>query len=149
MAIEVLLMAEVKDVGTEGDVVRVAEGFARNYLFPRKLAAPVTAATRRRLAKIQKEREVARKNELEQARAKAAEIEKNSYTVSAKAGSEEKLFGSVTTADLVESLKQHGVEVDKSQILLDKPLKELGVYDVKVKVHPEVEATMKVWIVED
>lgn len=149
MPIEVLLMAEVKDLGAEGDVVKVAEGYARNCLFPQKLAAPVTEGTRRRLAKMQKERDVRRKEEVQKARAVASSIEKNSFTIVVKVGAEDKMFGSVTGADLSETLKSHGIEIDKRQLELEKPLKELGVYEVKVKVHPEVEAIMKVWIVQE
>lgn len=149
MPIEVLLMAEVKDVGAPGAVVRVAEGFARNYLFPRKLAAPVTEATRRRLAKMQKEREAELKAALEKARATAAQIAKGSYTIRVKVGEEDKMFGAVTSAHIAAVLQEQGIEVDKHQVDLEKPLKELGVYDVKIKLHPEVDAAMKVWIVEE
>jgi large subunit ribosomal protein L9 len=149
MALEVLLMADVKDVGAQGDVVRVADGFARNYLFPRKLAAPVTEATRRRLARLQKDRHAELEAERQTARETAAKIEGSSYTIAVKVGTEDKMFGSVTSADVAGVLKEHGIEVDKHKIVMDVPFKELGVYEVKVKLHPEVEATMKVWIVEE
>ena len=149
MAIEVLLMADVKDLGAQGEVVRVAEGHARNYLFPKKLAAPVTDATRRRLAKLQKERDAKQRATLDQARTMAAQIERGSFTITVKVGAEEKMFGSVTTADVADVLKQQGIEIDRHQVVLDKPLKDLGVFDVLIKLHPEVEAKMKVWIVEE
>jgi large subunit ribosomal protein L9 len=149
MPIEVLLMADVKDVGVEGDVVKVAEGFARNYLIPKKLAAPVTEATRRRLAAMQKAREAQSAETLKQAKATAAAIAKQSYTIPVKVGAEDKMFGAVTAADLAAQLKQHGFEIDRHQIALEHPLKELGVYEVKVKLHPDVEGTMKVWVVEE
>ena len=149
MAVEVLLMADVENLGAEGEVVRVADGYARNYLLPRKLAAPVTDATRRMLAKKQKVRETQRQAETVAARELAGQIEKNSYTIVVKVGAEDKLFGSVTAADIADSLKQQGFDVDKRKIALDDPIRELGVYDVKVKLLPEVEATMKVWIVQE
>ena len=149
MAVEVLLMADVEKLGAEGDVVRVSDGYARNYLLPRKLAAPVTDATRRMLVKRQKEREVRRQSEVTEARALAGRIEKNSYTIVVKVGAEDKMFGSVTSADVAEALKQQGFDVDKRKVALDEPLRELGVYDVKVKLLPEVEATLKVWIVQE
>ena len=104
---------------------------------------------RRKLAKMQRDREAARKNELASAQTLAAALGRDSYTVPVKTGGQEKMFGSVTSADLVEILKKHGLEVDRHQILLDAPLKELGVYEVKVRLHPDVEATMKVWVVEE
>jgi len=149
MAVEIQLMADVKDLGTEGQVVRVTEGYARNYLIPRKLGAPVTEATKRQLAKIQKQREALRKEALEKDRALAASIEKGSYTIPVKVGEGEKLFGSVTSADIVKALQSQGFEVDKHAVLLEDPIRELGVYEVKVKLQPEVTALIKVWIVQE
>jgi len=149
MAIEILLMSDVEGLGTEGQVVRVAEGYARNYLIPRKLGAPVTDATRRRLAKIQQARETVRKEEIEKAKATAAAIEKGSYTLAVKVGEGEKLFGSVTTADIAKVLESQGFKMDKHAIVLDAQIKELGVYEVKVKVHPQVESVIKVWVVQE
>lgn len=149
MSIEVLLLADVKDVGTEGAVVNVKEGFARNYLFPKKLAATVTDATRRRLEKIRKTREAARQAETEAAKALAERIAKASFTVAVKTGEGDKMFGSVTTADIASLLKAQGFEVDKSAVVLDEPIRKLGVYDIQLKLASEVSATMKVWIVEE
>lgn len=146
---EVVLMADVKDLGSEGDVVKVADGYARNYLVPRKLAAPVTEATRRRLAKQRREREEAYKRDLVAARDVVAQLAKISCTMRVKAGAEEKLYGSVTSADIADALKAQGFAVDKHKIDLAEPIKELGVYDVKIKLHPEAEAVVKVWVVEE
>ncbi|MEI6148139.1 MAG: 50S ribosomal protein L9 [bacterium] len=149
MAIEVLLMQDVKDLGSQGQVVSVKEGFARNYLFVNKLAAPVTDATRRQLAKLQKVREAEKKVELDAARTRAAAIEKGSYTITMKVGEGDKLFGSVTPGDIVKVIGAQGFEVEKHAVVLDNPIKELGVYEVKVKIHPEVEAVIKVWVVQE
>jgi large subunit ribosomal protein L9 len=142
-------MADVEGLGTEGQVVRVAEGYARNYLLPKKLGAIVTEATQRRLARIQQKREAERKAEIEAARGKAAAIEKGSYTVAVKVGEGEKLFGTVTNTDIAKALEAQGFAVNKHGIVLETPIKELGVYEVKVKVHPEVEATIKLWVVQE
>jgi len=149
MASEVLLMADVAGLGSEGQVVKVADGYARNCLFPRHLAAPVTEATRRRLAKLQRERESARQAELKDARELAARLEKISCTIAVKTGEDGKMYGSATVADVAGALKEQGVALDKHQILLEQPIRELGVFDVGVKLHPEVRATVKVWIVEE
>ena len=145
---EVLLMADVADLGSEGAVVKVCEGYARNYLLPRKLAAPVTAATRKRLEKLQKEREAVRKTELEAAKEMAAKMEKVSCTIPVKA-KDEKLYGSVLAGDIVKALEANGVHVDEQKVLLAEPIKETGVFEVKIKLHAEVEATIKVWVVEE
>ena len=149
MATEVLLMADVPDLGSEGDVVRVSDGYARNKLYPRKLAAPVTEVTRRRLAKMQKERDEAHKLQLSQARDVAARLEKASCTIAVKAGENEKLYGSVATADIAEALKQQGIVIEKHCIALAEPIRTLGIFEVPVRLHPEVEAKLKVWVVEE
>jgi large subunit ribosomal protein L9 len=149
MAVEVLLMQDVKDLGNQGQVVRVTDGFARNYLVPNKLAAPVNDATRRQLAKIQKVREAEMKVAMDEAKTRAAAIEKGSYTVTMKVGEGEKLFGSVTSSDILKLLASQGFEVDKHAVQLENPIKELGVFEVKIKVHPEVDAVIKVWVVQE
>ena len=149
MAIEVILMADVQGLGAEGAVVRVAEGYARNHLIPRKLAAPVTEATRRRLAKLQRDREAHRQDEVRAAQATADAMAKASVTIPVKVGEGEKMFGAVSSTTIAEALATQGFAVDKHKVVLDEPIRELGVYEVKVKVHPEVEVTIKVWVVEE
>lgn len=149
MATEILLMTDVKDLGSEGDVVTVSDGYARNYLLPREMAAPVTEATRRRLAKKQAEREERLKKEKKSALDRAKKIESVSCTISVKTGEDDKLFGSVTSASIAEALSAQGIEIDRHSLALDQPLKELGVFDVPVKLHPEVESSVKVWVVEE
>ena len=149
MAVEVLLMQDVKDLGNQGQVVRVTDGFARNYLFPRKLAAPVNDATRRQLAKLQKVREAEMKAALDEAKARAAAIEKGSFTITMKVGEGDKLFGSVTSSDILKLLASQGFEVDKHAVQLENPIKELGVFEVKIRIHPEVDAVIKVWVVQE
>ena len=149
MATEVLLMADVKDLGAEGDVVKVADGYARNYLLPRNIGAPVTDATRRRLAKMRTERVAGQKAALEAARRAAAKLAGASCTIPVKTGDDDRLYGSVTAANIIDALKAQGVEVDRSALVLEQPLKDLGVFDIPVKLHPEVETTVKVWIVEE
>ena len=149
MSKEVVLMADVQGLGSQGEVVRVAEGYARNFLLPRKLAAPVTEATRRQLAKVLKVREEQDVKELEVAQNLVKSIEQVSCTIPVKSGEGGKLFGSVTATDIVSALKTQGVEVDKHQIDLPEPLRELGVFNIPIKVHPKVQATLKIWVVEE
>lgn len=149
MSLEVLLMEDVKDLGAEGAVVKVSDGYARNYLLPRKLAAPVTAATRRQLEKLRREREAARQLAIGEARQMVVKLQKTSCTVSVKTGKDAKLFGSVTSANIAEALSAQGIEVDRHKIDLAEPIRELGVFDVKIKLHPDVEGSIKVWVVEE
>lgn len=149
MAIEVLLMADVSDLGEEGDVVNVADGYARNYLFPKKLAAVVTSATQRQLVKMREQREASRAARKKEAMARAEKLAGVSCTIAVKTDTEDKMYGSVTAGDIIEALKAQGVELEKNALLLEKPIKELGVFDVNVKLDKEVDAVIKVWVVEE
>lgn len=149
MATEVLLMATVTDLGTEGDVVRVHEGYARNYLLPRKLAAPVTPGMRRRLAKLVEGREATRKRDLQGAQELANRLANVSCTIPMKASSDQKLYGSVTVADIVAALKAQDITLDKAQLQLEAPIKQLGIFPIPVRLHSEVQTTVKVWVVEE
>lgn len=149
MAIEVILMSNVQGLGTEGEVVRVAEGYARNFLLPKKLAAAVTDATRRQLEKKRKDREAQLAVERAEAEALAAKIAQVSCTITVKTGEEGKLFGSVTAGHIAESLKGQGVEIAKAQIELPDAIRELGVFNVPVNLKAGIQTTVKVWVVEE
>lgn len=147
MSRELILMADVAELGLEGAKVKVSDGYARNYLIPRKLAVPLSHAALKRLEKNRLAREVRQQTDRESALALAASIEKVSCTIAVKVGDNDKLFGSVTVGDIADNLKAQGLELDKRKIHLAGPIRELGVYSVKVKLHPEVEAALKVWVV--
>ena len=149
MSIEVILMRDVPGLGAESDVVRVAEGHARNYLYPKGLAAPVTPAARRRIEKARRARAAEEAATLAGARGLAAKIEALSINVPVKAGEDGKLFGSVTAAAVIEAVRAQGVTLEKHQIELPAPVRELGVFQVQVKLHPQVTAALKVWVVEE
>ena len=147
MTKELILMADLEGVGMEGETVKVSEGYARNYLIPRKLAVPVTKAAQKQLEKNKTERDGRHLKEMEAAQSIASAIEKVSCTITAKVGENDKLFGSVTTTDIIASLKQQGIELDKRKIMLAEPIRELGVFQIKIKLHPQVEVMLKVWVV--
>lgn len=147
MTKELILMTDIEGLGLEGETVKVSEGYARNYLIPRKLAVLVTSAALKRLEKNRLEREARHLKELETAQSLALTLEKMSCTITAKVGENDKLFGSVTTADIIASLKQQGIALDKRKIQMTEPIRELGVFPVKIKLHPQVEASLKVWVV--
>ena len=149
MAKELLLMTDVENLGKEGEVVTVSEGYARNFLLPRKLAAPVTEATRRRLAKFQRARELTREATLAASQALAAKLQNVSCTIAVKTGEGERLYGSVAATDILRVLKEQGFDLERQAVVLEHPLKELGVYDVPIKLDPQVETTIKVWVVEE
>ena len=146
---ELILISDVPGLGIEGDLVNVAEGYARNYLVPKQLAAPVSAMTKRQKEArrtIREERLRSEKESSEHLRDRLADV---SITLPVKAGPEGKLYGSIGAADIAEGLAAQDIEIDRHAIRLKEPLKELGAFDVRLKLHPEVEATVKVWIVEE
>jgi large subunit ribosomal protein L9 len=149
MAIEVLLMADVPSLGQAGTVVKVAPGYARNFLLPKDLAAPVTAGSLRQLDKRRKERDELARIQRAEAQAKADKLKNVSITIRAKTMDGQKLYGSVNVVDVVDKLIEQGVTVDRSQVDLPEPLKEIGTFDVRIKLHADVVVTLKVWVVEE
>ncbi|WP_372794959.1 50S ribosomal protein L9 [Pontiella sp.] len=149
MAVEVLLMDQVEGLGIEGDIVKVADGYARNFLFPKGIASEVTEGKKRQIEKKRLERLAQLEKEKAAAEELLKKIEGIECTISAKVGETGKMFGSVGVPAILEKLAEQGVEIDKNKVVLAAPLHELGVFDIEIKLHPEVSATLKVWIVED
>ena len=147
MAIEVLLLNDVEDLGGQGDVVRVSEGYARNFLFPRKLATPLTESARRRIEKLLAERTAREAAAEEAARAVVAKLEQAAVSLTVKTGEDGKLFGSVTAPQILEALQGQGFELGRHAVELEHPIKELGTFTVPVRVHAKVTAAVKVSVV--
>lgn len=149
MSTEVLLLSDIEKLGKAGDVVKVADGYARNFLLPKDLAAPVSQHALRRLEKLRKEREELSRIQKAEAQDKAGKLANASVTLRAKTVDGSRLYGSISAADIVAALEADTkVAVDKAQLDLAEPLKETGTFDVTIKLHPEVACTVKVWIVE-
>jgi large subunit ribosomal protein L9 len=149
MATELLLLADIENLGKAGDVVKVKDGYARNFLLPKDLAAPVSQGALRRLEKLRKEREELSRIQIAEAKDKAAKLAKASVTLRERVVEGTHLYGSVSVADIVKALSAESkIDLDKSQVVLTEPIKETGSYDITVKLHPEVSCTVKVWVVE-
>ena len=146
---ELLLLKDIEKLGKEGEILNVADGYARNYLIPKKLAIPAAKGATDIQRSLQRKKVARVQAELDASQELAGRIENLSCTISAKVGEEEKLFGSVTASDVADALRKEGIELDKKKIQLDTPIKALGIYSVKVRLHPEVEATLKLWVVKE
>ena len=146
---EIILKRSVENLGDAGEIVDVKPGYARNYLIPQGLALRATAGNRRRLEEERRHSLRAEERAKERAEELAEEVEGRSLTFTVLAGEEGRLFGSVTSADIAEALEKEGVTVDRRKIVLDEPIKELGVYRVTVDLHPEVRPEVKVWVVAE
>jgi len=143
---KIILQTDVENLGKEGDVLEVANGYGRNYLLPKGLAVKATPHNLKQLEKKIRAREEQKKRELEQAKKLAARISETTVVIKARAGGKGKLFGSVTNSDLAARLEEQGIEIDRRKIDLKEPIKEVGFFAVGVKVHPEVFAELKVHV---
>ena len=150
MSIELLLLNDVASLGKAGDLIQVKPGYARNFLIPQGIAEPVTEAARRRLAKLQAEREKVRKDLLAAANKLAASLKEAKVTISARVIEGETLYGSIDAVQIAKAIQVLGFpEVEPAMIELDDHIKTLGSFDVSVRLHPEVAQTVKVWVVEE
>jgi large subunit ribosomal protein L9 len=139
---QVILKENLENLGHIGDIVKVAPGYARNYLLPRGFAVEATVRNAKALDHTKRQMEYKKNKVLELAKGVAARIEALSLSITHQAGEEGKLFGAVTTMELAEKLKEQGIEIDRKKIVAD-PIKHTGEFSVVVKLHPEVTATLK------
>ena len=146
---EVILKEDIDNLGQRGDVVKVAEGYGRNYLLPRKLAMQATAANKAVIEQMKSAAARRSATEKTQAEALLAKLEPLSLSFTRKSGEAGHLFGSVTSADIAAELAANGFEIDRRKIQLPEPLKSVGNFSVAVKLHREVTAQVKVKVVAD
>jgi len=145
---EVILKANIEKLGVVGDLINVADGYARNYLIPRKLAIEATDKNRRFLEhekKVEADRAAKHAKDAEKI---AEQLSGVSCTITVQAGENDRLFGSVTNIDIANALAEQGFSVDRKNIILEEPIKELGIFTVPVKIYHEIFANIKVWIVK-
>jgi len=141
----IVLRDDVDNLGKKGEVVDVADGYARNYLVPRGLALKASAGSQKQADAMVRNRAARDRRERENAEAVAAQFSGRTISIKARAGGEGRLFGSVTASDIAEAVqKQTGAEIDRRKLALDEPLKELGRVDVQIRLHPDVVATVHV-----
>ena len=146
---KIVLRQDIDRLGKRGEVVKVADGYARNHLMPKRLALRATAGN---LKRVELERHrlgvriIREKSDAEELAKRLAGV---SCTVARKVGENDMLFGSVTNADVAGFLEKEGFSVDKRKIVLEEPIKALGIYNVPVRLHPDVTAEVKVWVVKE
>jgi len=143
---EVILREDVAQLGRRGDVVKVAEGYGRNFLLPRGMAMAVTEANKAMIAKERKAVEARMAKEKAEFETVAGRIGGLRFVAPRKVGENDVLYGSVTSGDVAEFLKTKGIDIDKRKVLLDEPIKHLGDHEVKIRLHPEVTAALKLLV---
>lgn len=146
---KIILRQNFESLGKAGEVVNVKDGYGRNYLIPKGIAILATEKNMRVLEEELKTRERQIGKDRKAAEVLAEELGKISITAAVAVGEEEKIFGSVTSNDVAELLKEKGYDIDKKKILLSEPIKALGIYTVDVKLHTDVTANVRVWVVKE
>ncbi|MCQ9205516.1 MAG: 50S ribosomal protein L9 [Omnitrophica bacterium] len=145
---KVILLADLPKLGKEGETTKVKDGYARNYLIPKGLALKATDQNFKRIKEIEKTKsKVVEKQKRESFKLKET-IEKISLTVTVEAKDDEELYGTISQAQILKLLKDEGIDLDKEKLILKEPIKKLGVYNLKIYLHPEVEASLRVWVVK-
>ena len=146
---KVILLEDVKNVGQKGQIINAKDGYARNFLFPEKLAIEATEANLKNLENQKRKKEEQEKKILEEAKVLEEELLKKTIVIKTKAGENGKLFGSITTKEISDVLeKEHKILIDKKKFDLEEPIKSVGEYYVKIKLHPTVTVKLKVIVTE-
>ena len=145
---KVILLQDMDKFGKEGTVVKVANGYGRNYLIPKGFALEASKGNLTNYSNRKREWNLKNQKEIAEAEQFAEDVAKITLKIERKVGEKEKLFGSVTSMDIVEALEKENIEIDKKRIVLDEPIKSLGNYTVPIKVHPEVVVHLKIEVVK-
>lgn len=146
---KVILLKDIETLGSAGEVVEVKNGYGRNFLIPRNEALVATAANMAQFESRRKQQETLSERDRCAAEALAKKLEAESITAQVKVGEEDRLFGSVTAQNIAELLDEKGYEIDRCAIHLEDPIRELGVYNIEVRLHPEVATAVKLWVVKE
>ncbi|MDZ7724161.1 MAG: 50S ribosomal protein L9 [candidate division KSB1 bacterium] len=146
---KIILKKDISTLGTAGEIIDVKPGYARNYLIPKGFAVSATGSNLKIYEQERKVRERRIEEEKQQAQILADKLNSVSVTATVQVGEEDKVFGAVTNQNIADLLHEKGFEIDRKKIILEEPLKELGVYNVPIKLYQDVEATIKVWIVRE
>ena len=146
---KIILRKNYEQLGKVGEIVEVKDGFALNFLIPRQIAYTATQGNIKAFEEEKKQIEKREEKELHEAQKVASDLENVSITIPVKVGEEDKIFGTVTTQMIADSLKEKGFDIDKRRIEISEPIKALGIYSVNVKLHPTVNTSVKTWVVRE
>ena len=146
---KIILTKDHDTLGEAGDIVKVKDGYARNYLIPRSLGLAATKSNTKIYEESKNQKSAQKNRELEQAKTLATEISKVSLTATVQVGEDDKVFGAITSQDIASLLSEKGFTVDKRDIILEEPIKALGIYNVPIKVEKDVQAEVKLWVIKE
>ena len=146
---KIVLRQDYENLGKVGDLVEVKRGYGMNYLIPKKIAYPAKPNYIRLVQEEQRQKSLLVNKQKKGAEQLAKKMENVSVTLAVSVGEGDKMFGSITNQDIEDGLKKQGYEIDRKNIILDEPIKALGIYSVPIKLHPEIEVKIKVWVVKE
>ncbi|MFC2172883.1 50S ribosomal protein L9 [Acidobacteriota bacterium] len=146
---KIILREDVQNIGARGEIVTVKDGFARNYLIPKGLAAKITPGNVKQIEQERRLIDVRLAKEEHEAQRLAQRISEISCTIVKKVSESDVLYGSVTQNDIVDALREEGILIEKRKVRIDDPIKKLGIYKIPVRLHPEVSAELTVWVVKE
>jgi large subunit ribosomal protein L9 len=146
---EIVLTKDYEQLGKAMDVINVKDGYARNFLIPQGIAVPATEGNRKKVAEAKRIAEIREEKKIKEARQLAKKVEQVPCTIPVKVGEDDKIFGSVTAQEIADFLKKEGFDIEKRHIDLEEPIKQLGVYSIRIILFKDVEAKLKVWVVKE
>ena len=142
----IILMENVEKLGQVGDVVKVKNGYARNYLLPRQLGMPATEGNIKRIEKEKAKRLAVYETQKKEAQEKAEQLSKISLTIAVEVNDQEKLYGAVSETEILQALEAEGQKIDKKSLVIEKAIDDLGIFEIGVKLHPQVIAKIRLWV---
>ena len=143
---EIILSQNVEKLGKVGEVIKVKDGFARNYLFPNKMGVAATAGNIKKIAQFKAKEAAVYEERKKQAQGLADKLNKVSVTIAVEVNDLDKMYGAVTETEMIDALEQEGYKFDKSQLVIEKPADELGYFDIGINLHPEVKGKFRLWV---
>lgn len=144
----IILLQDYEGLGNAGEQIDVKDGYARNFLFPKGLALKADKNSIKRFQDMARLKEMKQNRALKQSRELAEKLQALSLTIPVQVGEEDRVFGSVTSIEIAQQLKDKGYDIDKRQIILEEPIKALGIFEIPVKLHSEITATVKLWVIK-
>ena len=144
----IILLQDYEGLGNAGEQIDVKDGYARNFLFPKGLALKADKNSIKRFQDMARLKEMKQNRALKQSRELAEKLQALSLTIPVQVGEDDRVFGSVTSIEIAQQLKDKGYDIDKRQIILEEPIKALGIFEIPVKLHSEITATVKLWVIK-
>jgi len=146
--VHIILLQDYESLGNAGEQIDVKDGYARNFLFPKGLALKADKNSIKRFREMARLKEMKQNRALKQSRELAEKLQALSLTIPVQVGEEDRVFGSVTSIEIAQQLKDKGYDIDKRQIILEEPIKALGIFEIPIKLHSEITTTIKLWVIK-